>query len=77
MAAILILATASTRAQQFTGTGGSIPDDGSYVRFPITVTGLPSAIDSTFGLVAVSLNIVHPYDSDLDVFLVAPDSTYI
>lgn len=64
-------------AQTFTGSGGNIPDNGNSIRFPVAVSGLPSSLDSTFGLINVCLNIVHPYDADLEIWLVAPDSTYI
>ena len=66
-----------TVAQTFSSGGGSIPDDGNSIRFTLPVSGLPVSIDSTFGLKGVSINIMHPYVSDLDVLLIAPDSTYI
>ncbi len=68
-----------TRAngQSFSGAGGNIPDDGNSIRFPVSVNVLPTSIDSTFGVISVCLNIVHPYVSDLSIWLVAPDSTYI
>lgn len=77
ISAFLILTAAPAFSQTFTGSGGAIPDDGSYNRYPLTVSGLPSVIDSTFGLISASINITHPYDADLEVFLIAPDSTYI
>ncbi|MFN0188288.1 MAG: hypothetical protein ACKVQV_06265, partial [Bacteroidia bacterium] len=64
-------------AQTFSGTGGNIPDNGPGVFFPITVSGLPTTIDTTFGIIKVNLNITHTYDADLDIWLIAPDSTYI
>lgn len=64
-------------AQTFSGFGGSIPDNGPAVSFPITVSGLPMIIDTTFGVIKVSINITHSYDSDLDIWLIAPDSTFI
>jgi subtilisin-like proprotein convertase family protein len=64
-------------AQSFSGVGGNIPDDGTSIRFPVLVSGLPASIDSTFGVISACLNIVHPYVSDLSIWLVAPDSTYI
>ncbi len=74
---IVLFHVVHASAQTFSGTGGNIPDDGSSIRFPITVSGLPSSIDSTFGLIHICLNIVHPYVSDLNIWLIAPDSTYI
>ena len=64
-------------AQTFNGSGGSIPDDGTSIRFPVTVSGLPTSLDTNFGIVNVCIYAVHPYDSDLDIWLIAPDSTYI
>ena len=64
-------------AQSFSGGSGMIPDDGSPVRFPASISGLPSGIDSTFGCLSICLNIIHPYVNDLDIWLIAPDSTRI
>jgi subtilisin-like proprotein convertase family protein len=73
----LLLAGSQIKAQTFVGTGGNIPDNGPAVRFPLTVSGLPNSIDSSFGLINVCINITHTYDSDLEIWLIAPDSTYI
>jgi subtilisin-like proprotein convertase family protein len=64
-------------AQTFSGSGGSIPDNNTEVCFPVTVSGLPSAIDMTFGLTQVCIDITHTFDSDLKVRLKAPDGTVI
>ncbi len=65
-------------AQTFTGTGGPIPDNGNSVDFTLSVSGLPSSIDTlTFGLEEVCIDIVHTWDSDLDITLVAPDGTSV
>ena len=74
---LLALTTFNAKAQTFSTFGGLIPDDGTNVRFNIPVTGLPTSIDSSFGLESVCINLIHPYTSDLHIFLVAPDSTYI
>ena len=66
-----------SNAQTFSGFGGAIPDNGPAALFPLTVSGLPTTIDSTFGFIKVSLNITHTYDADLDIWLIAPDSTYV
>lgn len=64
------------RAQTFTGSGGAIPDNGQVIDFTISVSGLPLTIDtSSFGLESVCINILHTWDSDLDINLVAPDGT--
>lgn len=65
-------------AQTFTATGDTIPDDGTATYFDLNVSGLvPSIIDTNFGLEGICLTINHTYDSDLDIFLIAPDSTVI
>jgi subtilisin-like proprotein convertase family protein len=66
-----------TQAQTFTGTGGSIPDAGPEVAFPVAVSGLPANINTTFGLETVCLNITHTYDADLFIKLRAPDGTTV
>lgn len=68
----------SSFSQTFTGTGDTIPDDGSSIDFTINITGLPSTLDTvTFGIETVCIDINHTYDSDLDVSLIAPDGTQI
>lgn len=65
-------------AQTFTNsTGGAIPDNNTEVCFPVTVSGLPTTINSSFGLTGACINITHSYDSDLKVRLKAPDGTVI
>ncbi|GAB4131723.1 MAG: hypothetical protein Fur0041_02440 [Bacteroidia bacterium] len=63
-------------AQTFNGAGGNI-NDYATTEFTINVSGLnPSIIDtSTFGLETVCLNLTHTWDSDLDMYIVAPDGT--
>jgi subtilisin-like proprotein convertase family protein len=65
-------------SQTFTGGGGLIPDDGTPIDFSLPVSGLPNSIDTlTFGLETVCINVTHTYDSDLDIYLIAPDGTQI
>ncbi len=61
-------------AQTFTNAvGGAIADNNTYIIFPIVVSGLPTAINtSTFGLESVKFNIIHPNDSDLRIKLRSP-----
>ncbi len=74
----LIFQLASLRAQTFSATvNQAIPDDGSTVSFEIQVSGLPTAIDTTFGLEQVCLNIQHTYDEDMNVRLEAPNGKSI
>lgn len=69
--------TALFHAQTFTGTTGNITDDGQNNDFTVAVSGLPSGLNSSLGLIQVCLGISHTYDSDLNVFLVAPDGTTV
>ncbi len=64
-------------SQTFFGAGGPIPDDGNSVMFPVTVSGLPSSIDSNFGCVTVCLNATHTWDDDLTCYLIAPDGSAV
>ena len=65
-------------SQTFNGTVGAIPDDGSTIDFTLTVSGLsPAVLNSSNGLVSINLDITHPYNSDLNVSLIAPDGTLI
>jgi subtilisin-like proprotein convertase family protein len=67
-----------SQSQSFFGAGDTIPDDGTSIDFPITVSGLPSSIDTiNFGLESVCLDITHPYDADLEVSLIAPDGSSV
>lgn len=65
-------------AQTYNGTGDTIPDDGTSIDFPIYISGLPTSIDTTnFGLESVCLDIIHSWDADLEVSLIAPDGTSV
>lgn len=69
----------SINAQTFTNsTGGSIPDNNTEICFPLTVSGLPTQINTaTFGLTKVCIDVTHTWDSDLKIKLKAPDGTVI
>jgi len=74
---ILMLTTASN-GQTFTGTGGAIPDNDHTVSFTIPVDELPNpALSTVYGLESVCLNIYHNWVEDLEIALIAPDSTYV
>lgn len=55
----------------------TIPDNNTTVTFSVAVSGLPSVIDTNFGLELACLNMLHTYDSDMNVELQAPDGTVI
>lgn len=64
-------------AQSFTNnTSGAIIDFTTLNR-TITVSGLPTAANCTFGLTRVCLNISHDYDADLDITLTSPTGQVI
>jgi gliding motility-associated-like protein len=69
-----LLFLVSVNAQTFNGTGGTIPDfPGGQQCFNLNVTGLSSNLYSNYGLTAVTINITHPYDGDLEVVLISPN----
>lgn len=61
-------------AQVFTGTGGAVLNNGGQETiFNLTVSGLtPAQIDSTFGLLEVTVDIVHPAVSELHLAIISP-----
>lgn len=65
-------------SQTFTSNaGGNIPDN-ALVFFPVTVTGLPTTIDSTnFGLTSVCVNINHTYVGQIDLYIKSPNGTLV
>jgi len=68
----------SLKGQQYFGGGGALLDDGNPTRFEIEVSGLDSGqIDSLFGLETVCINLIHTWDSDLSIFLIAPDGAKV
>jgi len=75
---IVLLISGYGLTQIFTSSPNQlIPDDGTVITFPISVTSLPSVIDASFGLESICINMNHPYDSDMDVKLRAPDGTTV
>jgi subtilisin-like proprotein convertase family protein len=70
---VLIFYSISSYSQVFTNTTRtSIPDASVAIYVPITVSGLPSLINSTFGLKKICINLRHTYIGDLRVELLAP-----
>lgn len=70
---ILLLNTLS--AQTFNGGSGPI-NDNQTIDIPVTVSGLPSIIDTTnFGLETVCINATHTWDADVTMWIVSPDGT--
>lgn len=72
---VALLLNFISHSQTFNGGTGSITDYNT-VDVPINVSGLPGSIDTVgFGLETVCLDITHTYDSDISVWIVAPDGT--
>ena len=76
---ILVFTLLVSKAQTYTRTaGGSIPDAGPVVSFPMTVAGLsPATIDTIFGLETICMTITHTWDADLSIKLQSPDGTIV
>lgn len=74
-----LLTGSAVRGQSFTqNTGGPIPDNNTLTCYPVSVSGLPAAIDSvSFGLLSVCINISHNYTADLDIYLKSPDGSLV
>ena len=64
-------------AQTFSNTTGGPIYDTSTVSYPIVVSGLPSVIDTNFGVCTICFNINHTYVSDIDVKLKSPAGTTV
>ncbi len=69
---ILIAFSIFAKAQTFTWNGNTHIANDATINVPITVTGLPAAIDTNFGVAHICLNITHSYDADLIIKLVSP-----
>ncbi|MFM2016563.1 MAG: hypothetical protein RL007_219 [Bacteroidota bacterium] len=69
--------SASLFAQTYTATPNSAINDYATTDYTLNVTGLsPSAIDTAnFGLETICIDLTHTWDSDLDIFIIAPDGT--
>src|SRR5687768_14794860 len=65
------------RAQIFQGTGGSIVNGGSETVYTLSVSGLPSQLDSTFGLEKICFDLNHPAVEELHVYLRSPSGTQV
>lgn len=67
-----------SQTQNFTGTGGVIPDDQAWHTYNCNVGSLNNPqINTVWGFERVSINITHTWDSDLEIRLRAPDSTEV
>jgi len=75
----VLFITSLAFSQTFYGGGGAIPDNGTPIEYNIQVQNLqpPNINTLTFGLESVCVNITHTWVADLDISLMAPDSTMI
>jgi len=73
----LITIGATCSAQTFTANPNSAINDNATTDYNLTVSGLsPSTIDTlNFGLETVCINLTHTWDSDLNIYIIAPDGT--
>lgn len=69
---VLLFAAPLLIGQTFSSTTSAPILDNQYHHVPIVVSGLVTSIDTGFGLCAVCVDIVHPYDGDIDLWLVSP-----
>jgi len=66
------------RAQLFNGTGGAILNNGVNTYFNLNVSGLSQTqLDSTFGVEEVCININHPTNQELYIYLQSPSGTIV
>ncbi len=71
-AAILLLMSWTSSAQTFYWNGNSPIFDNTTDTVPIVVSGLPTVIDTSFGVAHICMNITHTYKADLLIKLVSP-----
>lgn len=76
----LLVSALDLSAQTFFGKGGVISDfhaDFQLDSFSVSVKGLPSQVNTKFGISKVCVNILHPRVSDLKLELRSPDGISI
>src|SRR3989344_5266353 len=63
--------------QTYTANPNAPINDVATNDYNLTISGLtPPTLDTTFfGLETVCINLTHTYDSDLNIFIIAPDGT--
>jgi len=71
-----ILFSTTTFSQTFNGATGPITDNncGAVNQFPVTVSGIGVI---TFPRFEIRLDITHPNDDNLDIYLIAPNGTQV
>lgn len=77
-AAALAMIIGVANAQTFSASPEAvIPDNAQPHCFPIEVSGLPNAANSSFGLSRVCMNVSHTWIADLEIWLVSPSGTEV
>ena len=71
------LACLAASAQTFSVSPNAGITDNNCTNVSIPVTGLPTIMDTAFGLCSVTVNITHTYDGDLDLWLFSPNGDSI
>ncbi len=71
--AIVLCFSFFAKAQTFSWSGSEPVADFQRDSIPIVVSGLPSSIDTTFGLAHICNSITHTYLGDLVIRIVAPN----
>jgi subtilisin-like proprotein convertase family protein len=72
------LAAAQSLSGQTFNTGPvnkPIPNNLSSIYLPLSVSGLPSGINGSFGVESVCLDLAHTSVNNLEIYLTAPDGT--
>jgi subtilisin-like proprotein convertase family protein len=77
IAPLFFLFVLSIKAQTFNGSTGKIKNNGVETYFNLTAAGLPSQIDSIFGIEEVCININHPKVEQLFVSLRSPSGNTV
>ena len=78
MFVLILLFPSIIKAQVFSGVGGAISNNGQTTYFNLLVSGLiPTQLDSAFGVESVCLNINHPTDEELYIYLESPDGRIV
>jgi subtilisin-like proprotein convertase family protein len=75
--ALCISIMANAQTFNCTAVPGAITDNNTVVTFPITVSGLFNAINPSFGISNVRINISHANISDLKISLTSPTGTSV
>ena len=75
---LLVSTSFVMEAQVYSGTGGSIQDNGQFNYFNLSVSGLsPNNLDGTFGLEEVCIDLNHPVTQELYIYLQSPSGIMV